>query len=331
MRGKWLLIGGITLLAASGTGAFLLWKKEQAAKPAVKLEAVKEFPPGAEVRVEGTLRARNVITLKAPIDGVLEEVPVSPGDEVFEGQILGRVANETLRQNEREASMEFERAQARLNALESSLIAARLEQNRSEADASRARGEQVRTERIHKRQQLLWGEGATSRKAYESAENEYLTARNEAETLTALASQIAERVEQAAKDIEAAKKTMQEEELQYTTAKDELTASDIHSPVDGLVLAIRKKAGDEVKKESDVVFEIGVDLVALEAVLEPDPKVFKRITPGSQAMVVIAELPGDGLPGTVTKAQDGQVVIEFASPSPLIRPGMNVVVRLKLT
>lgn len=331
MRGKWLLIGGIVLLAAAGSGAFVVWKKQTAPKPAPKQEAAKELPPGAEISLQGHLRAHNIVVLKAPIDGILEEVPVSPGDEVFEGQILGRVANQTLEQNEREASLELERAQARLNAMESALIAARLEQNRAEADASRARSEEMRTERIQKRQQLLWNEGATPRKAYESAENEYLAARKESATLTALSRQIAERVEQAGKDIEAAKKTLDEEQQQYSTAKDELAASDMHSPVDGLLVSVKKKAGDEVKKEADVIFEIGVDLVALEAVIDAEENVLKRIQPGSQALVMIAELPGDGLPGKVSKVENGQIFVEFASPSPLIRPGMNVAVRLKLT
>jgi hypothetical protein len=43
----------------------------------------------------------------------------------------------------------------------------------------------------------------------------------------------------------------------------------------------------------------------------------------------VAELP-DGILAQVTEVLDGQVSIEFNSPSPIVRPGMTVQVFIKL-
>lgn len=330
MRGKWILIAGIAAVLAAGGAAYWQLGRQAPAKPAAAPKGLAELPAGAEVSLQGTLRAKNVVVVKASIDGVLEEFPVAPGDEVFEGQILGRVTNDALKQNDHNATQELERVQARVNALESGLIAARLEESRASADAARARAEEQMAERVYNRQQLLWKEGATPRKTFDTAEKNYLTAKTEAATLTALARQVMERVEQAGRDLEAAKKLLGEAEAQASKAHDDLAAEEIHSPVDGLVLTIKKQAGEEVKKDAGELIEIGVDLTAMEVALEPEPRIQKRLAQGMPALIQIAELPGDGVPGTVTKVGDGKAVVEFASPSPLIRPGISAVVRLKL-
>jgi multidrug resistance efflux pump len=328
MRKRWLAAAALAVLA--GGGGFAYWRLRKAAPPAAPAAPSPALPPGAEVALEGVLRAVHIVTVKAPLDGVLEEIPVAPGDEVFEGQLLGRVVNDTLEQNEKNAVQELERAQARLNALESALLAARLEESRVAADAARARTEFQRSEREYERQRILLREGATARNAHDAAMKAYEAAKAESETLTALARAIQERIQQAAREIDAARKTLAEEEEQLEAARLELAAEQIQSPVDGVIVAIRKAAGAEVKKEADALFDIGVDLTALEAVLEPEPPVLERLKAGLPAVVELSELPGEGLPGTLRAIEEGKVYVEFASPSPLIRPGMTALVRLKL-
>jgi HlyD family secretion protein len=292
--------------------------------------AEPELAPGTEVALEGTLRALHIVSVAAPLDGVLEEIPVAPGDEVFEGQILGRIANDLLEQNEKNATYELERARARVSALESALLAARLEESRVSADAARARSEYQRAERDYERQRLLLREGATARNTHDNAQKLYETTQVEADTLTTLTRAIQERIQQSARDIEAARKLLAQEEEDLEAARLELASAQILSPVDGVIVGIRKSAGAEVQKEADTIFDIGVDLTDLEVVLEPDPLVLKKLTPGMPALVEMAELPGGGLPAAVRAVEDGKVYVEFASPSSLVRPGVTAVVRLKL-
>lgn len=328
MRKRWLAAAGLVVVA--GAAGFAYWRARSAPAAPPPVVETPALPPGAEVTLEGTLRALHVISVDAPLDGILEEIPVAPGDEVFEGQLLGRVTNELLEQNERNAQLELERAQARLSALESALLAARLEESRVSADASRARSEFQRAEKDYERQRILLREGATARNTHDASQKLYEAAKVESETLTALSQAIQDRIQQSAKEIEAARRMLAEQEEELEMARNQLAAEQVLSPADGIVLAVRKAAGAEVKKGADTLFDIGVDLTALEAVLEPVPPILERLAAGQAALVELDELPGDGLPATVRAIEDGKVYVEFASPSPQIRPGMTARVRLKL-
>ncbi|MGJ5820013.1 HlyD family secretion protein [Paludibaculum fermentans] len=329
MRGKWLLFAGGTLFLAAGGGALTYYLRQKPAKP-VQVVATPVLPPGSEVHLTGSIRAVNLVLVPAPLDGVAEEFPVKPGDEVFEGQILGRISNETLKDTAHEAELEVERAQARVNEAESQLIAARLEDSRAAADSSRARIEFQRAERNFQRQQMLNTEGATPRNTYLKAQQDFEAAKKESDTLQALSNTLQDRVQGLIKDIDLAKKTLAEKVQNLDAAKSNLSSSDLLAPVDGLVISIAKSAGEEVQKGTPDLITIATDLSQLELVLEPEPPILKRLKAGQPASVQVAELPGNGLPATVKSVENGKVVIEFSSPSTLIRPGMTAVGTLKL-
>jgi multidrug resistance efflux pump len=329
MRGQWILVAGIAAILAAGGGA--LWKFR--ARPAPAKAAPKptpDLPPGAEVQFQGRIRAANVVRVAAPIDGTLEEFPVRVGDEVFEGQIIGRIQNDGLSAAERDAALELERAQGKVQALESTLIATRLEQSRLEAEQNRVRGELQQKERVFQRQTMLNREGATPRRLYDAAVKEYEAARSESTTVDDLIGQMAARLEKAAKDVEMAKKSLEEESSQYEKAKSDLAAAEIHSPADGVIVAIKRLAGEEVTRELADLFEIAVELTSLEMALEPDPQVLKRVKAGQDALIRVAEVTGGGIPAKVKSVEGGVVVVEFASPDPVLRPGMTAMAVLKL-
>lgn len=327
VRGKWILIAGVAVFVSAGIGAWTLWRRQAAPPP--KPPAPVEPAPGAELRLSGVIRAVHVVQIGAPIDGVAEEFAVKPGDEVYEGQILGRIASDTLKENEREAGLEAERAAARLNQLESELIAARLEESRAGADFTRARGESQRLERAYARQQLLMKEGATARKTFEKSRDDFNAAKGETETLEALTRQAGERVAQALREIESAKKELDERKAAHDSAQADLAAANLVAPMDGVITAIKKNAGEEVQKTMPDLIEMTPDPGALELVVEADPKSLKRIKPGQPAALLLAELPSP-LECPVKSVDGDQIVIEFSSPTPAVRPGMTAAVSLRL-
>jgi hypothetical protein len=73
-----------------------------------------------------------------------------------------------------------------------------------------------------------------------------------------------------------------------------------------------------------------VNLSAPEAVVEPAPPALARIRPGQEALIQIAELPGV-IPGKVKEVRGTQVIVEFTSPNPALRPGTTAQVRIRLT
>jgi multidrug resistance efflux pump len=330
MRGKWLLTGILIAVVAATAGGWLWWRARSVRTAPLPPQAAA-IPSGAELQLQGVIRAKNVIDIQSPADGVVEEVVVQPGDEVFEGQILARIRNENLQQAERDARAEWEASQGRVNALESSLLAARLEESRAAANSSRARSDLDRASRAQQRQQLLWREGATPRRQYEAAEKELASARTESSALDALASQIEGRISKITSDLESAKKTMAEKEEELERAKAELEGAVVHSPSDGVVTAVARAVGAEVKKNAETLLQLSPDLSALEIVLEPSPEILPRIRAGLPVLIRMAELPGEGLTATVREVTEEKAIIEFSSPSPLIRPGMTALVVVKLS
>ncbi len=72
-----------------------------------------------------------------------------------------------------------------------------------------------------------------------------------------------------------------------------------------------------------------MNLSDLQAVVEAHPSFVQRIQPGHPAMVFLADVPGEGIPGAVIEAAGGRFVVAFTNPSPLIKPGMTAQVRLR--
>jgi len=55
--------------------------------------------------------------------------------------------------------------------------------------------------------------------------------------------------------------------------------------------------------------------------------VLARVHPGLQAAVTVAESPNP-LAGQVKSVDQGKVVVEFANPDPVVKPGLTARVRI---
>jgi hypothetical protein len=65
--------------------------------------------------------------------------------------------------------------------------------------------------------------------------------------------------------------------------------------------------------------------------VEPPPPQLQRIHAGQRAAIHIAEVPDQPISGAVREVKGSQVVVEFISPTPLIKPGLTAQVTIKLT
>ncbi|HYZ85666.1 MAG TPA: efflux RND transporter periplasmic adaptor subunit [Bryobacteraceae bacterium] len=328
-QGKWLVAGLLVLLcivvAAATQGFWKPRRQPQETAPAKSTAALDE------VSLQGRIQAHSSVFIAAPIEGKIDLFHVEIGQEVSEGQLLAQIKSDALEVHQQEALSEFEQVQARLSDLEASISAARLEASRARAEASRARSEADRLEKIYKRQSMLLEAGATPRLVAEKAAKDYQTASEEAATLSAAADRAEERVSSMAKDADALRKTVTEKSENLESAKTELQAGDVRSPVDGVVVGRRGTLGDTVDRSMQDFFQIATDLSTLEVVVDPPPDVLPRLKPGQPALVRVAELSGDALSGTVSKVENGHAVIEFANPLPEIKPGLTAQVAIKIT
>ncbi|MBL8236413.1 MAG: biotin/lipoyl-binding protein [Bryobacterales bacterium] len=330
MRGKWLLFGGIVVFLAAAAGAYNYWKRTQPAAPAPVVAAPVVVEPTGELSLQGKVEAREVVGVQAPSDGTIAEYLVIVGEEVFEGQLIARIANPSLQNAQDKAKEDAERAQERVNTLESQMLAARLDASRVQAEMARVQDDFARTERVARRQEALHAQGATPRLTFEKAQKEYATAKAEFENATARAKGSEARVASLTKDIEAAKKTLEEKNAEMEEADSNLQATQIHAPVDGVILERKGEAGTEVKLGEDGVFQIGTDLGQLQVVLEPEPTVLKKLQAGMGALVILAEFAAEPLNAEISRIEDGKVYVLFGSPDPAIKPGVTAQVRIRL-
>jgi multidrug resistance efflux pump len=319
------------VLAAVAAGAFKLWWNE---RPRQGASATKKAPvavavPDSVTRT-GTIQAQHVTLVGAPVEGAVEEFFADVGQEVYEGQLLARIGDTGLETAREKARAEAEHAAARLSRLEGDLSAARLEASRASANRTRARAELERTRRIHQRQQLLHGEGATPRLTFERAEREFASAEDDAKSRDEVARVADDRVASLVKTIDAARRVLEDKNRELEDAQARIEAGQLHAPVDGIVVGRRGQPGDAVNRDVKDLFQIAVDLGLLSVVLAPEPDVAAALRPGMPAAIQIAELGGESLPGAVTSVADGKVSVEFTSPTPLIKPGMSASVRVRI-
>jgi macrolide-specific efflux system membrane fusion protein len=271
------------------------------------------------------------VKVSAPIEGTVTTFHVDVGADVYEGQLLAEIRSDMLDSAQQAATAELERAQTRVQNLESALSAARLESSRATADAIRAGTDFDRATRNFQRQKLLLGEGATPRQVFEKAEKEYTSLLAESKQLAEVAKQSEERISSASRELDSARKLLEGKLADMEAAKSRLEAGQVISPATGTIAARRGQPGDEVNPEMDDLFQIATSTSALEVLVEPSPADLLRIKPGQEALVNVADIPNEVLPGKVSSVEEGKVRIEFSNPSALVKPGQTAQVRIRVT
>jgi len=331
LRDYWFLIAGIAIvIAAASTGVFFFFKR-QAAQPKPAPAPVKvEIPAGTTLSFSGTVEAATVVSIGVPVAGTVESLQIENGAEVEEGQLLARIRNEGLEAERMAAQEELEQAQTRLNNLESTVIAARLEASRAAADADRARTEFDRIDKTAQRETLLFKEGATPRLKYEKSQKDLANARAEYDTARDVARRAQDRAESVARDVETSRKELDRKANEFEATKEDAQLGQVHAPVSGTVIGLDLKLGGEVDVARKDLILIALDATQLRITIEPDPKVKEKLRDGLPALVQVLETSSDGLDGTLRLTEDGEYRVEFRSEDRSIKPGMSVVVKVKL-
>lgn len=329
MRGKWVLFSVTVILLGAAAGAVsLLIRGPSSAAPEVIEAPVAGAPRMEEISLSGTVVAQSVVGVPAPVEGTLESVMVAIGEEVYAGQLLAQIRNTAVEAELRVAEEETIEAEDKANRLESQLIAARLEASRASADLARARSTFQRAEAAWLRSQTLIREGATPRLVHERVERDYLEQKREFESLQGVADAASNRVESLRRQVETAEQRLDEAREEYDLITSELLAADVVATANGLIAGMSAQQGDEVHPEAGELFQIALDLSRLDVVLETEASVSDRAQVGQPARIMIAEIPGGSVSGTVREVREGRIVVEFMSPTPAVMPGMSAQVTI---
>ncbi len=329
LASRWMLYGPVLVLTTLIAGGGWYGYQEYQRRALAALEAAKPKPVPDPYRqtYSGKIRASNTVLIPAPIDGTLESVEVADGDEVFEGQLLGKIQNTAVEGQKQKTEEDLDRAQGKLADLESQLLSARLEASRASADLARVRADYESASRAFDKLQKLYREGAAARKTFEKSEADFRKLVEELKG-TQEAARIAEsKVNALQTSVEEAKTRLREKTEDLEEADTELLTGAIKAPVSGLLIGHRKNPGEQVTRDIEDLFEIASDLTSMEILTEVPPELAKKLTVGGRAFVQIAEAGEAPLNGTIREISDNQTIVEFTSPSPTIKPGMTAQVR----
>jgi len=328
MNWKWLLAGVLAILIGVGVGVVSRFR-QQAREEAVQA-GEPAAAPATQISLPGVLAARNTVSVPAPIEGILEVVMVTVGEEVYPNMLLASIDNTALNLELQMAEEELREAQDEVNGRESGLIAARLEASRADADLGRSRSAYEEAQRAEQRQRTLYREGATPRQVFQKAEAELAGARKDLETIQAVARQANGKVSAAEAAVETARKEAAAVEAHIEALNLDMEATQILCPVQGVITGMAARQGGEVHPDLEALFQIAVDLSEMYVVLEPNPAEMERIRPGQTAYINVAELPDQALEGTVSEMRVGEVVVAFQNPTPEVRPGLTAQVTILL-
>jgi multidrug resistance efflux pump len=324
MRGKWLLISLAALLAGAGAGALSLYWKGRAAAP-VRNNGAALIPAAPEVILPGKLRPQHIVTVEAEgdIDALLADI----GEEVFAGEVLARVGDSGLAERRDAAAAAVSAAEDVASKAEAKVANARLEASRAEADRQRSRAALDKTQAVFERQQLLNKHGATPRLTWEKAQRDLESAQQEYDAMEKSARLSTDQLRSVLNDLTTAQKAVAERNQELAAARGSMESGEVHSPVDGTVVARNGEVGEPAGAD---LFEIATDLFALEVAVEPEPQVLQRLRAGEPALVSIPDLQNAGFTGEIREIKDKTAIVEFNCTLAGVRPGMPVEVRLKL-
>ncbi len=329
LASRWMLYGPVLLIAGLlAVGGFYL-KREYDRRQQAAAEAARPKPAvdALAQTYTGKIRAQKTVRVPAPVDGTLESIEATDGEEVYEGQLLGRIQNTSIAASKVRADEDLDRARNRVADIESQLLAARLESSRASAELARVRSEHEMASRMFDRQQKLFREGATARKTFEKAEADFRKLVDDFKDAREKSAAADGRTSSLQTNLEDARTKLKDLTEEAEDAEAELLTGEVKAPVSGLLIAHRKSAGDDVTRDIEDLFEIAADLTAMEIVTEIPPAVAAKVTPGAAAFVQIAEAGPAPLNGKVREIKDGAAIVEFVSPSPAIKPGMTGQVR----
>ena len=230
-RRKRLIYGGVALgsvlllalglIAATGGGTKI---------DPTKLAKVEKGDLAKSVVATGKVTPITKVEVKSKASGIVKKLFVEYGDRVKKGQLLAELDKE-------EIEAQVEQSRAALQASEASLKAAEADYERAKVDAE---GPDVPLlKRAYDRAQGMAKEGVVSQSALDDAQKAYELALNKQNVakaqLTVLRAKIAQSQAQTAQD--RAHLNQLEEQLSYTN---------IESPIDGIVLSRDVEIGDAV-------------------------------------------------------------------------------------
>lgn len=258
----------------------LLWaffgRKKQERRIAVAVEAAEKRNIIEMVPASGKVFPTVEVELASIVSGTIVELLVAEGDEVQEGQLIGRVDPDAL------ASM-VDRAEAATGTARAQLESARAQKMQVEAQF-------VNTKLVYERSKQLFEDGVIARSEYDAALASFETAK--ANILAA------------ERNIEAAAFAVKSSEATVKEQRKNLSQTRIYAPMNGIVSKLYKKQGEQVVGTAQMagtpILKIA-NLNSVEVRVDVNERDILTVSMGDTAEIELNAYPGKQILGIVSQ------------------------------
>ncbi len=255
-----------------------------------KLAKVEKGDLAKSVVATGKVEPITKVEVKSKASGIVKKLLVDAGDKVKKGQLLAQL-------DKLEIEAQVEQSKAQLQASEANLTSSKADWERAKVDAE---GPEVpMTKRGYDRAQGMAKDGVVSQSALDDAEKEYKMALNKQNVAKAQITVLAGKIAQSQAQIAESRANLDqlEEQLSYT---------DIVSPIDGVVLSRDVELGDAVSSilvlgsSATLVMTLG-DTSSVYVKGKVDESDIGRVYLGQPARIKVESFKDKTFNGVVTK------------------------------
>jgi HlyD family secretion protein len=255
-----------------------------------KLAKVEKGDLAKSVVATGKVEPITKVEVKSKASGIVKKLLVDAGDRVKKGQLLAQL-------DKLEIQAQVEQSKASLQAAEANLTSSKADWERAKVDAE---GPEVpMTKRGYERAQGMAKDGVVSQSALDDAEKEYKMALNKQNVAKAQITVLAGKIAQSQAQIAESRANLDqlEEQLSYT---------DITSPIDGVILSRDVELGDAVSSilvlgsSATLVMTLG-DTSSVYVKGKVDESDIGRVYLGQAARIKVESFKDKTFNGVVTK------------------------------
>ena len=324
---KSVLIGGLAVAAAVAGGA-VFWNGNGARseQPPYRFSAVERGAIVATVKATGTLTPVSTVLVGSQLSGQVVEILSDYNAEVKAGQVMARLSSDQIiarrdagRADQMQGEADLDVKRARVDRQRATFERAKAGMFDQIAQRDRSAAQLADAKRTLDRQNELFGTGAGSRVALDSARTAHEVAK------TALASSEAQIASAKAEltglevDIRLAEAEVKSSEAAIAAKKArlrdieiDLERTEIKSPVDGVVVQKSVELGQTVAASlsSPTLFTVAQDLRQIEIYANVDESDVGRIADNQRVTFTVTAYPARNFEGRVKQVRLGAQTIQ---------------------
>jgi HlyD family secretion protein len=255
-----------------------------------KLAKVEKGDLAKSVVATGKVEPITKVEVKCKASGIVKKLYVEYGDRVKQGQLLAQL-------DKVEIQAQVEQSRAALQAAEANLSSSKADYERSKVDAE---GPDVPLlKRAYERNLGMAKDGVVSQSALDDAEKEYKLAVNKQNVARAQITVLQAKIAQAQAQVS-------EDEANLKQLEEQLSYTDITSPIDGIILSRDVEIGDAVSSilvlgsSATLVMTLG-DTSQVYVKGKVDESDIGRVYLGQPARIKVESFKDKTFKGVVTK------------------------------